>query len=329
MGNRKRKDLLAIARNVFQQEAEAVSVLVDRIGPEFIQAVELIFRCQGRVVVTGMGKSGQISRKIAATLTSTGTPALYIHPSEGLHGDLGILGKSDVLLVVSNSGETEDILKMLPVVEALKVPIVAILGRIDSALGRRADVALDASVAREACPMDLAPTTSTTAALAMGDALAMALLELRDFRPEDFALYHPGGALGKKLLTTVTSLMHSDDELPLVQLDTSMRQAIFVMTERGLGITGVVDDDGRLVGCVTDGDLRRGLERDDQLLSLKVSEVMTPEPKWVLGTDPAVRALAIMEDYAITSLFVTDEEDHRRPLGLIHIHDILKSGIRR
>ena len=329
MGNRRKKDLLAIARNVIHQEAEAVTALAERIGPEFEQAVDLMYRCNGRVVVTGMGKSGQISRKIAATLTSTGTPAFYIHPSEALHGDLGMLEKSDLLLVVSNSGETEDILRMLPTIEVLKVPIVAILGRMDSAIGRAADIALDASVEREACPMDLAPTTSTAAALAMGDALAMALLELREFKPEDFALYHPGGALGKKLLTTVASLMHSGDALPLVHRDTMMRQVIFVITEKGLGIAGVVDDDGHLVGAITDGDLRRGLERDDHMLNLKAREMMTPNPKCILRADLAVHALAVMENHAITSLFVIEENDRQHPLGLIHIHDIFKSGIRR
>lgn len=329
MGNREKRDILAIARAVIREEAEAVTALVERIGPEFEQAVDLMYRCDGRVVVTGMGKSGQISRKIAATLTSTGTPAFYIHPSEALHGDLGMLEKSDLVLAVSNSGETEDILRMLPTIEVLKVPIVAILGRMDSAIGRAADITLDASVEREACPMDLAPTTSTAAALAMGDALAMALLELREFKPEDFALYHPGGALGKKLLTTVASLMHSGDALPLVHLDTMMRQALFVITEKGLGITGVVDDDGRLVGCIADGDLRRGLERDNHILNLKASEVMTPNPKCILRTDLAVHALAVMEDHAITSLFVIEENERQHPLGLIHIHDIFKSGIRR
>jgi len=329
MDDRQKRDILAVARAVIREEAEAVSALVERIGPEFERAVDLIYRCDGRVVVTGMGKSGQISRKIAATLTSTGTPALYLHPSEALHGDLGMLEKTDLLLVVSNSGETEDILRMLPTIEVLKVPIVAILGRMDSAIERRADIALDASVEREACPMDLAPTTSTAAALALGDALAMALLELREFKPEDFALYHPGGSLGKKLLTTVASLMHSGDDLPIVPLDTVMRQVIFVITENGLGITGVVDDDGHLKGAITDGDLRRGLERDDHLLNLKAREVMTPNPKCILKTDLAVRALAVMEDHSITSLFVVEENDYQRPLGLIHIHDILKSGIRR
>lgn len=325
----KKNSAVETARQVILQESEAVKALADRIGPDFERAVDLIYHCEGRVVVTGMGKSGQISRKIAATLTSTGTPALYIHPSEGLHGDLGMLAKTDLFLAVSNSGETEDILRMLPTVEVLQVPIVAILGRMDSAIARRADVALDASVEREACPMDLAPTTSTTAALVLGDALAMALLELRDFKAEDFALYHPGGALGKKLLTTVDSLMHSGNALPLVNEDILMRKAIFVITEKGLGITGVVDAEGRLVGAITDGDLRRGLERDDHLLSLKVREVMTLDPKHVMSTDLAVHALAVMEDHSITSVFVMGQGDMERPIGLIHIHDILQSGIRR
>ena len=325
----KKKNAATTAKQVILQEAEAVRSLADRIGDDFEQAIDLIFHCQGRVVVTGMGKSGQISRKIAATLTSTGTPALYIHPSEGLHGDLGMLAKTDLLLAVSNSGETDDILRMLPTVEVLQVPIVAIVGRMDSTIARRANVALDASVEREACPMDLAPTTSTTAALALGDALAMALLELRDFKAEDFALYHPGGTLGKKLLTTVASLMHSGDALPLVNEDVLMRDAIFVITEKGLGITGIVDAEDRLVGAITDGDLRRSLERDDGMLNLKAKEVMTRNPKHVLATDLAVHALAVMEDHSITSLFVMVEENMERPIGLVHIHDILKTGIRR
>ncbi len=329
MDNSRKKDILNVAKAVLREEAKAVAALEERIGPEFERAIDLIFNCNGRVVVTGMGKSGQISRKIAATLASTGTPALYIHPSEGLLGDLGMLGRSDILLVVSNSGETDDILRMLPTIEVLKVPIIAMLGYTDSTIGQRADIVLDSGVEREACPMDLAPTTSTTAALALGDALAMALLELREFKPEDFALYHPGGTLGKKLLTTVASLMHSGDALPLVNLDTVMRQAVFVITEKGLGITGVVDNDNQLMGAITDGDLRRGLERDDQLLKLKAREVMTPNPKCILKTDLAVQALAKMEDHAITSLFVMEKEGQLSPVGLIHIHDILKSGIRR
>ena len=324
-----KKDILSIARNVIRQEGAAVLALEDRIGPQFEQAVKLIYECQGRVVVAGMGKSGQISRKIATTLASTGTPALYMHPSDGLHGDLGMLSRLDLLLLVSNSGETEDILRILPTVDILGVPIVAILGRMDSTIGRKADVALDASVEREACPMDLAPTTSTTAALAMGDAVAMALLELRDFKPEDFALYHPGGALGKKLLTTVASLMHAGEELPLIHKSTPMHQAILVISEKGLGITGVIDDDRQLIGAITDGDLRRVLERGNNMMELNAVQVMTPNPKWILDSDLAVHALATMEDHAITSLFVMAPQDQHHPCGLIHIHDILKTGIRR
>ena len=324
-----KKDILSIARNVIRQEGAAVLALEDRIGPEFEKAVKLIYRCQGRVVVAGMGKSGQISRKIATTLASTGTPALYMHPSDGLHGDLGMLSRSDLLLLVSNSGETDDILRIMPTIDILGVPVVAILGRVDSTIGRKADVTLDASVEREACPMDLAPTTSTTAALAMGDALAMALLELRDFKPEDFALYHPGGALGKKLLTTVASLMHADEELPLIHKATPMHQAILVISEKGLGITGVIDDDRQLIGAITDGDLRRVLERGNNMMELSADQVMTPNPKWILDSDLAVHALATMEDHAITSLFVMTPDDQQHPCGLIHIHDVLKTGIRR
>ena len=324
-----KKDILSIARNVIRQEGAAVLALEDRIGPEFEKAVKLIYRCQGRVVVAGMGKSGQISRKIATTLASTGTPALYMHPSDGLHGDLGMLSRSDLLLLVSNSGETDDILRIMPTIDILGVPVVAILGRVDSTIGRKADVTLDASVEREACPMDLAPTTSTTAALAMGDALAMALLELRDFKPEDFALYHTGGALGKKLLTTVASLMHADEELPLIHKATPMHQAILVISEKGLGITGVIDDDRQLIGAITDGDLRRVLERGNNMMELSADQVMTPNPKWILDSDLAVHALATMEDHAITSLFVMTPDDQQHPCGLIHIHDVLKTGIRR
>ncbi|MCK4578325.1 MAG: KpsF/GutQ family sugar-phosphate isomerase [Candidatus Marinimicrobia bacterium] len=323
------KDILRVAKGVLLQESEAVATLADRIGDEFEKAVEKLFSCDGRVVVSGMGKSGQISRKIAATLASTGTPALYIHPSEGLHGDLGMLGPADVLLVLSNSGETEDILRMLPTVEVMKVPVIALLGRVDSRIGRKADIVLDASVEREACPMDLAPTTSTTAALALGDALAMALLELRDFAIEDYALLHPGGSLGKRLLTTVASLMHDGDRLPLVREDEQMHQVILLISEKGLGITGVVNPEGSLIGAITDGDLRRGLEANPELLNLKARDVMTPSPKRIQSDSLAVTALAQMEDHAITSLFVMRSGDDIQPEGLIHIHDILRSGIHR
>ena len=322
-------NILVLARDVIQQEADALTAMQARLGPDFEAAVQMVLECKGRVVVAGSGKSGQISRKISATLSSTGTPAFYLHPSDALHGDLGMIGKSDVLLLVSNSGETQDIIGMLPTIQVFKLPIIAILGRPDSTIGRAADIVLDAAVEREACPMDLAPTTSTTAALAMGDALAMALLELRDFNLEDFALYHPGGALGKKLLTTVKSLMHAGDSLPLVKTAAIMQDAVLVISEKALGVTGVVDADGHLIGALTDGDLRRGLERDGNLMAHQVTEYMTANPKWIDESEMAVTALATMEDYSITALFVMSAEDGRIPVGLIHIHDILRTGIRR
>jgi len=329
MAAKKKVDVLEIGKRVLREEAKAVAALVDRIGPSFQEAVDLIFNCTGRVVVAGMGKSGQISRKIAATLASTGTQALYLHPSDALHGDLGMVGKSDVLLAVSNSGDTDDILKMLPTLRILKVPVVAILGQTLSSLGEQADIVLDAMVEREACPMGLAPTTSSTAALALGDALAMALLELREFRPEDFALYHPGGALGRNLLTTVSSLMHAGDALPLVPEDMQLVNAILVITEKGLGITGVTDGEGRLAGAFTDGDLRRALEQGSDISGVTVAQFMTPTPKRISEAELAVTALAQMEDYAITSLFVMADGESDHPVGIIHIHDILRSGIRR
>ena len=328
-GKKANVNVLEVGRRVLLQEAEAVSALVDRLGRSFEEAVDLIFSCAGRVIVAGMGKSGQISRKIAATLASTGTPAQYLHPSDALHGDLGMVGRGDVLLAVSNSGETEDLLKLLPSLKYLQVPMVAILGQTDSSLGREADIVLDAWVEREACPMDLAPTTSSTAALALGDALAMALLEQRDFRPEDFALFHPGGVLGKKLLTTVSDLMHSGDALPLVDLGTSMDNAIEHMTLKRLGITGVVDASGRLVGALTDGDLRRALEKGGEIKGAPVEKFMTPSPKVIDATALAITSLNRMEDHSITSLFVIESEDESKPVGLIHIHDILRSSINR
>ncbi|MFC1480940.1 SIS domain-containing protein [Candidatus Neomarinimicrobiota bacterium] len=322
-------NILALARDVIQQEAEALTAMQNRLGADFEAAVNIVLECKGRVVVAGSGKSGQISRKIAATLSSTGTPSFYLHPSDALHGDLGMIGRTDVLLVVSNSGETQEIIGMLPTIQVFKLPIIAILGRPNSTIGRTADVVLDAAVEREACPMDLAPTTSTTAALAMGDALAMALLEMRDFKPEDFALYHPGGALGKKLLTTVRSLMHTGASLPLINADAIMQDAVLEISEKALGVTGVVDTAGHLVGAITDGDLRRGLSRDGNLMAHPVTDFMTSDPKRIDESEMAVTALATMEDYSITALFVMSGEDDRVPVGLIHIHDILRTGIRR
>ncbi|MHB8763463.1 MAG: KpsF/GutQ family sugar-phosphate isomerase [Deferrisomatales bacterium] len=319
---------LEAGRRVLQIEAEAVARVAARLGPEFERAVGLVLDCAGKVVLTGMGKSGHVCRKIAATFASTGTPAFFLHPAEGVHGDLGILGRGDVLVGVSNSGETDELVGILPVVRRLGLALVAVTGNPASTLARRADVVLDVSVEREACPLNLAPMASTTATLALGDALAAAVMERRGFSAEDFARFHPAGALGRRLTLQVEDLMFSGDDVPRVALDTPMRAALPEMTSKRLGLTGVFDADGLLVGVVTDGDLRRGLSRRGDFLDLPVRELMGANPKAVPVGTLAFEALRIMEDHAITSLFVTDRPGSRRVEGLVHIHDLVRAGLR-
>ena len=318
--------IIDVARNTLKIEADAVQALHDRIGDEFCRAVELILNCQGRLVITGMGKSGLICQKIAATMASTGTPAFFLHPAEGIHGDLGMLMKGDVVLAVSNSGETEEIVRILPVIKRLGLKLVSMSGNPASTLARAGDVSLDISVDKEACPLGLAPTASTTATLAMGDALAVALLQEKDFRAEDFALFHPGGALGKRLLLRVEDLMHQGDSIPLVSRSTTVKEALFEITSKKLGITGVVDEHGGLIGVFSDGDLRRCLEGD---LSLErvIDQVMSHHPKRVLRSNLAAKALQLMEEFSITSLFVFEQENDLQPVGIIHLHDLLKAGV--
>ncbi len=311
-------------RRVLEIEARAVADLARRLGGEFERAVEEIAACQGKVVVTGMGKSGIVCRKIASTLASTGTPAFFLHAAEALHGDLGMLVRGDLVLAVSNSGETEELIRLLPVIKRLSLPLIAITGNPESNLARRADVVLDVSVAEEACPLGLAPTASTTATVALGDALAVALLEHKGFRPEDFAALHPGGALGRRLLK-VSELMHVGPEIPLVRESTSMREVVLEMTSKRLGVTGVVNEAGRLVGVITDGDLRRGLERRGDILALTAADVMTCNPKVVEADTLGAKAVAVMEAHAITSLFIVDDEG--LPAGIIHLHDLLRAGV--
>jgi len=289
--------------------------------------VTVILSSHGRVVVSGMGKSGLIGQKIASTMASTGTPAFFLHPAEGIHGDLGMIMKGDVVIAISNSGETEELLRILPVVKRLGADLIAMSGNPDSTLSRMADVYLDVSVSEEACPLGLAPTSSTTATLAMGDALAVALLVQRGFKEEDFAIFHPGGSLGKKLLLRVEDLMHSGENIPLVTEETQMKEALFVITSKGLGVTGVTDPDGHLLGVITDGDLRRALERGEEILKITAGSLMRRGPKRILRTDLAAAALQTMERYAITSLFVFDDDGSQTPCGVIHLHDILKAGI--
>jgi len=319
-----RERLLAMADRVLRLEAESIAALRRRLDDRFVKAVELVRDCHGRVIVTGMGKSGIIGRKIAATLASTGTPAYFLHPAEGVHGDIGMMARGDVVLALSNSGETDEVLAVLPAIKRLAVPLILLTGSPGSTLARQADVILDVGVSEEACPMNLAPTSSTTAALAMGDALAMALLDVRGLRAEDYAALHPRGALGWQSLFRVRDLMHVGDAVPVITEMATMKEAIEEMSAKRLGMTTVVDGAGRLVGVITDGDLRRQQLAHGSLLDRRAGDCMTADPKCVGADDLAARALALMEG-VMTSLVITDEAG--RPAGVIHIHDILRAKI--
>ncbi|HEY3302038.1 MAG TPA: KpsF/GutQ family sugar-phosphate isomerase [Candidatus Binatia bacterium] len=319
------------ARAVLDIEARGILSLVDRLDENFVRAVDLLYHCKGKVVVTGLGKSGLICRKISATLSSTGTPSLFLHAGDANHGDMGMINKGDVVLAVSNSGETEEILKFVPIVKRLGVKLIAMTGNAGSNLSTAADVVLNAGVKEEACPMGLSPTTSTTAALALGDALAVVLLEKKGFKEDDFALRHPGGTLGRKLLLRVEDLMHRDADLPLVDRKTRMKEAILVITSKRLGVTGVTDERGNLIGAITDGDLRRGLQaHGDGLLSQTAGEVMSRQPRSIEKNTLAAEALSMMEENIpspITSLFVVEKQGDTKPVGILHLHDLLKAGI--
>ena len=307
-------------RRVLQIEADAIANLIPRLGEAFDQAVDLLANCQGRVVATGMGKSGIVCRKIAATLSSTGTPAVFLHPAEAIHGDLGMLTSSDVVLALSNSGETEELVKLLGTIKRLGISLISMVGKTDSTLAQSADLVLDVGVDQEACPFGLAPTASTTASMALGDALALALSEKRGFHVEDFARLHPGGRLGKKL-AKVEDLMHRGEQIPKVTVETGMDAVIYEMSRKGLGITSVVDDDNRLVGVISDGDLRRLLQRErEQVLSRTASQCMTKDPLTISQDELATAALHLMEKRKITSLMVTDAS--RQVIGIIHLHDL-------
>jgi arabinose-5-phosphate isomerase len=315
------------AKQVLQIEAKAIEQLVGRINEQFVQAVELLLACEGKVVVTGVGKSGIIGQKIASTLASTGTPSFFLHPTEGSHGDLGMLGKKDIVVAISNSGETDELSQILPLIKRYGNKLIALTGKAKSTLARAGDVVLDVSVEEEACPLGLAPTASTTATLAMGDALAVALLEKRGFKKEDFAILHPGGKLGKRLLLKVRDLMHVGDELPMVYEETLMKGALVEITSKRLGVTGVMNKRHELVGVITDGDLRRAIERHTDLLERTAGEIMTQNPKSIEADTLAAQAVQRMEEHAITSLFVFDKVGEKNPRGIIHLHDLLKAGV--
>lgn len=319
--------ILAEAKRVVRVEAEALLNLEASLDGEFTRAVEMILGASGRVVVTGMGKSGLIGAKIASTMASTGTPAFFLHPAEGIHGDLGMIMRGDVVIAVSNSGETDEVVRILPIVKRLGASLIAMAGNPGSTLAKSGDVFLDISVKEEACPLGLAPTASTTVTLAMGDALAVALLVSRGFKAEDFAMFHPGGTLGRRLLLKVEDIMHAGASLPLVASETLMREALFTITSKGLGITGVTAADGTLVGVITDGDLRRALERGLDIINLPASALMQGKPKRICRDELAARALQQMEKYSITSLFVFGDGTSETPIGIVHLHDLLKAGI--
>ncbi|MBC8174696.1 MAG: KpsF/GutQ family sugar-phosphate isomerase [Candidatus Marinimicrobia bacterium] len=317
-----------VGKEVIRIEAEAVKNLQNRIDSSFDEAVNLIFNCKGRVIVTGMGKSGLISQKIASTLASTGTPAQFIHPGEAIHGDLGMITKNDIVLAISYGGETLEIVQMMPAISRLGVKVIVFVGRMNSTITDMADVVINTSVDREACTLDLAPTASTTATMAMGDALAVALLEKRGFQQEDFALLHPGGSLGKKLLLTVKEIMHRVDELAIVDVDMDIQSTLLTISAKRLGVAIVTENNGKLSGIITDGDIRRGLEQGGDIFAKTAEFLMTKNPKWVTEDTLAINALEKMEKYSITSLFVyKGRKNDRLPNGIVHIHDILKSGI--
>ena len=317
--------LQQLGRAVIELEAEALSALVPRINDDFARACRLILGCTGRVVVTGMGKSGHIGGKIAATLASTGTPSFFVHPGEAQHGDLGMIQPIDVVIAISNSGETGEILTILPIIKRMGAKLIALTGNPKSSLALQADAHLDAGVAKEACPMNLAPTSSTTAALALGDALAVALLKTRNFTPEDFARSHPGGKLGRRLLLYVRDVMHSGARIPLVPETASLREALLEMTGKGLGMTGVISADGKLAGLYTDGDLRRTLNKGTDVYNAKISDVMTRKPKTCRADQLAAEIVQFMEKNNINGLMVVDAD--LRVQGALNMHDLLRAGV--
>lgn len=318
-------NLLAMAKQVIDIEAQACQALSARLDHQFITACELMLKCDGRVIVTGMGKSGHIGGKIAATLASTGTPAFFVHPGEASHGDLGMITRRDVVIALSNSGETAEVLAILPVIKRLGTPLVALTGRPQSTLAKAAEAHLDVSVEREACPLNLAPTASTTAALVMGDALAVALLDARGFQPEDFALSHPGGTLGRRLLLRVQDVMHTGDRIPKVIYNQTIKQALIVISSGGLGMTTIVDEQQKLLGLFTDGDLRRILDQEEYDLNQPIERVMIRNPRTCTADKLAAEALAIMERDKINGLIVVDDQSH--VIGALNMHDLLRAGV--
>lgn len=313
------------ALEVLKIEAASILNLKRSVDENFIEAVKEILECNGRIIMTGMGKSGFIAKKLAATLSSTGTPSFFLHPAEAIHGDLGMVTQEDIVIALSNSGETEEIVKILPVIKRIGAKIIAMTGGVSSTLADNADYILDTGVEEEACPLNLAPTASTTATLALGDALAISLLKVRDFQPEDFALYHPGGSLGKRLLLTVNDVLHIRERNPIVEVDATLKEALFTMTSLRMGAANIIDNDGKLVGIITDGDIRRNLRDSLDLLDKKAKELMSKNPSTITPDKLAAEALKIMQEKEISDLPVVD--NNNKPLGLVNFQDLLKAGV--
>ena len=319
------EEILQKGKRVIAIEGKSVLSLQERINDQFVEAIKLISNCNGRVIISGIGKSGIIARKIVSTMNSTGTPALFLHPSDAVHGDLGIIQKDDVIICISYSGSTAEMVRLIPVIKRIGVKIIAMVGNTNSYLAEQANVFLDISVEEEACPLNLAPTSSSTATLVIGDALAVTLLEEKNFTKEDFAFYHPAGSLGKRLLMKIEDIMVKGKDMPIVNTETPLKDTILTITRKRLGATCVVDKTDKLVGIVTDGDLRRALQNSENLTNLTTKDIMTSEPKVIKSNILAASALTIMEQYNITQLIVIDDE--HKPIGMVHIHELVKSGI--
>ena len=321
----KSQNACEIGIKVITSEAAAISALAKKIDDSFVKAVDMLYNCRGRVIISGIGKSGIIAQKIAATLTSTGTAAMFLHPAEAVHGDLGMVLKDDVVICISKSGHTDELSRLLPVFKQINVPIIAMTGNLRSALAEKSDVVLDVSVPEEACPYNLAPTTSSTAALVMGDALAVALLKRRNFSADDYAFLHPGGSLGKRLLLRVHEVMFCGDKIPVVKQDATLKEAILEISSKRFGSTCVVDSTGVLVGIITDGDLRRLLTQTSDIWNIKVEDVLTKNAKTISKEELAISAYRLMEEYNIMQIVVVDEQ--HKPMGMVHLHDLLEAGI--
>lgn len=317
--------LIPLAKEVLEIEAHSILDMKNRLDDQFIKALELLHNCKGRVIISGMGKSGLVGQKIAATLSSTGTPSYFLHPAESTHGDSGILTKEDVVIAISNSGETRELLQLLPIIKRLGIPLIGMSGHKNSTLGTFSDVFLDIYVEKEACPLGKAPTASTTATLAMGDALAVCLLEKRGFSEEDFLFFHPSGALGKGILYKVSDLMHKEKDLPIININDSFQDSLILISEKKLGCAIVTDEKGLTQGILTDGDIRRTIIKNEKIENLIVKDVMTKSPKTLTGEELAAQALKIMEDNSITSIIINSKEG--KPIGLLHIHNLLRAGV--